>query len=625
MSALNEHARQIARHPLLGGDIDFKLCESGGARNSAATVESGFDRLRVSVVEEVVAMGPRAVGGADPGKDAGRHVSPWEFHDMLACGDGCGSRVLLDVRNCYESAIGAFRVDGLPTLIPQVRTFSELPGWIDRNLEALTDKTVLMYCTGGVRCERASAFLRERGAAFRDVVQLEGGIWRYMDAYPDGGFFKGKNFVFDERVAVSSGDGTVVGRCLACGRPWDDYGGRHRCAHCRMLMLLCPDCESLASGRLACGLCQQGGGLATGGPQQPRPARPRRKLKILCLHGFRQTGKAFRGRTCALRKKLRDVADFRFIDAPHKLIFYSKHGQIARTNSAVDIEPAALSPCSETDGCRSSQSRLGSLGTKEQGPNMPETKGHPVVKRAWLINPEIDVLPEQPASENGACWLAASDAMNHDQYKNQTFGWEESWKCLSEVLSSEQFDGIWGFSQGACIAAVVCALQEERQRLQRAEGGDSSTNDGRNLADSDESLTTILDTQRPESAPLVADNRCTDDGFDDCTPKVSNSKHLTAVRFVVLGSGYPSPVEEHKALFRRTGLLQVPSLHVFSNGIADRQVPRQDSEDVAMLFRAESRQTIVHDAGHIIPVAKTHIEEYRRFLERFLDANDEGD
>ena len=135
-----------------------------------------------------------------------------------------------------------------------------------------------MYCTGGVRCERASAYLNSlvTGAhtvsdndggdddqhAFIEVCQLRGGIQRYLEAFPDGGFFKGKNFVFDDRIAVGPDDGgahnATLGSCLACGTACDDYRPRRRCAYCRMLVLICRECIDSGAAdteRQLCELC----------------------------------------------------------------------------------------------------------------------------------------------------------------------------------------------------------------------------------------------------------------------------------------------------------------------------------------------------------------------------------
>ena len=95
-----------------------------------------------------------------------------------------------------------------------------------------------MYCTGGVRCEKASAFLRQQGVP--EVYQLKGGIHRYLEQYPDGGKFRGSNFVFDGRVVQKTD--TVVGRCCRCDTAWDQLNGRRVCAVCKTLVLACDPC-----------------------------------------------------------------------------------------------------------------------------------------------------------------------------------------------------------------------------------------------------------------------------------------------------------------------------------------------------------------------------------------------
>lgn len=126
--------------------------------------------------------------------------------------------------------LGRFKMDGIATLDPGLRRFSDLPVWLDRNESILRDKLVMMYCTGGVRCERASAYLRDKGLGFQNVVQLHGGIQRYLEAFPKGGHFSGKNFVFDERISMPEGGSEVVGQCLNCGGEWEDYTSRDRCS-----------------------------------------------------------------------------------------------------------------------------------------------------------------------------------------------------------------------------------------------------------------------------------------------------------------------------------------------------------------------------------------------------------
>jgi hypothetical protein len=99
-----------------------------------------------------------------------------------------------------------------------------------------------MYCTGGIRCEKASAYVRSRGV--EDVSQLAGGIHRYLEEFEDGGHFKGKNFVFDQRVAVGPAGAAVVGRCLGCAAPYDELSGGRVCTVCRVLVLVCPGCAA---------------------------------------------------------------------------------------------------------------------------------------------------------------------------------------------------------------------------------------------------------------------------------------------------------------------------------------------------------------------------------------------
>lgn len=104
----------------------------------------------------------------------------------------------------------------------------------------------MVNIVGGVRCERASAYMRLKGVS--DVYQLSGGIHAYQETFPNGGLFKGKNFVYDPRVAVPYPLGTakdeVVGKCISCSCPYDDYSCQTRCGKCRVLVLVCITCRS---------------------------------------------------------------------------------------------------------------------------------------------------------------------------------------------------------------------------------------------------------------------------------------------------------------------------------------------------------------------------------------------
>lgn len=166
------------------------------------------------------------------------HLSPEEWHEALKNFDP-ETDLLLDTRNAYETAIGMFdhAVD------PKIRSFHQLPEYVTQNLPAIkSKKRILMYCTGGIRCEKASLYMKHRTGA--QVQQLRGGIHKYLDAYPDGGFFKGKNFVFDGRLAMASTDPTVVGHCVHCAVTCDRQSEQVVCRVCKSFVILCEGCTS---------------------------------------------------------------------------------------------------------------------------------------------------------------------------------------------------------------------------------------------------------------------------------------------------------------------------------------------------------------------------------------------
>ena len=113
------------------------------------------------------------------------------------------------------------------------------------NLEAIrAKKTVLMYCTGGIRCENASLYLAHRAPNTR-VLQLEGGIHKYLDEFPGGGHFVGANMVFDGRLAMASQDPTVLGKCVQCAAAYDKLDDKVLCDVCKSFVLLCDGCRDL--------------------------------------------------------------------------------------------------------------------------------------------------------------------------------------------------------------------------------------------------------------------------------------------------------------------------------------------------------------------------------------------
>uniref|UniRef100_UPI0037E8CA98 thiosulfate sulfurtransferase/rhodanese-like domain-containing protein 2 isoform X2 n=1 Tax=Semicossyphus pulcher TaxID=241346 RepID=UPI0037E8CA98 len=231
-------------HPLFKMDKeDFKTSDGG--------VEC-FTDLRVGVYKEIVPM------GVDPDvisyRLAGVHLEPEEFHKeveaLLSKEDSCNDTILLDCRNFYESKIGQFT----QCLAPDIRKFSYFPDYVDQNLELFRDKKVLMYCTGGIRCERGSAYLRSKDVC-KEVYQLKGGIHKYLEQFPDG-FYRGKLFVFDERYAIASNN-DIISDCRYCGSPWDQY---KLCStqFCCQLVLSCPSCRE-ARHTACCPTCQTKG------------------------------------------------------------------------------------------------------------------------------------------------------------------------------------------------------------------------------------------------------------------------------------------------------------------------------------------------------------------------------
>lgn len=167
-----------------------------------------FYRLKVRLKREIVTMG---VDGIDPLKSVGTYVAPQEWNDLIAD----ENTVVIDTRNDYEVAIGTFE----RALDPQTKTFREFPEWVEQNREALEGKKIAMFCTGGIRCEKATAFVK--GLGFDEVYHLKGGILKYLEEVPqEKSRWNGECFVFDERVAVGHGlTESDVELCRACRRP----------------------------------------------------------------------------------------------------------------------------------------------------------------------------------------------------------------------------------------------------------------------------------------------------------------------------------------------------------------------------------------------------------------------
>ena len=175
-----------------------------------------FHRMKVRLKQEIVTMG---VPGTDPTHIVGTYVKPQDWNALIADPDA----VVVDTRNDYEVAIGTFR----GAIDPHIRTFSALPAWTEQaeQLRPTADgkkPKVAMFCTGGIRCEKSTAYLRSQG--YDEVYHLEGGILKYLETVPpDESLWEGTCFVFDERVSVDHGltPGTHK-LCRGCRMPLED-------------------------------------------------------------------------------------------------------------------------------------------------------------------------------------------------------------------------------------------------------------------------------------------------------------------------------------------------------------------------------------------------------------------
>lgn len=170
--------------------------------------EMPFYRTKVKLKKEIVTMG---VNGIDPKKIVGTYVKPKDWNDLISRDDV----VLVDTRNDYEVQVGTFK----GALDPNTTTFREFPEYVKENLNPNQHKKVAMFCTGGIRCEKSTAFLKEQG--FDEVYHLEGGILKYLEEVPEEDtLWQGECFVFDNRVTVNHQlEKGNFDQCHACRRP----------------------------------------------------------------------------------------------------------------------------------------------------------------------------------------------------------------------------------------------------------------------------------------------------------------------------------------------------------------------------------------------------------------------
>ncbi len=190
--------------------------------------EMPFHRMKVRLKKEIVTMG---VEGIDPLHSVGTYVDPADWNALISDPD----TLVIDTRNAYETAIGQFR----GAVDPRTVSFRDFPDWVRSHPELRRKSKVAMYCTGGIRCEKATAFMKAEG--FEDVYHLRGGILKYLEEVPEEqSLWDGACFVFDERVSVThdlkQGDHRL---CRACRYPLTEaeiasplYEDGVSCPHC---------------------------------------------------------------------------------------------------------------------------------------------------------------------------------------------------------------------------------------------------------------------------------------------------------------------------------------------------------------------------------------------------------
>lgn len=200
-------------------DIDIK---------ESTASQPPFEKLKVRLKKEIVTIGRPEVS---PTQQVGTYVAAKQWNEIILDPDV----TVIDTRNDYEVGMGTFaRAQN-----PETSTFNEFPDYAKKNLDPAKNKKIAMFCTGGIRCEKASSYLLSQG--FEEVYHLKGGILKYLEDMPEEkSLWEGECFVFDERVAIKHGLKTgSYGMCYACGHPVSEidmdseaYESEVSCPHC---------------------------------------------------------------------------------------------------------------------------------------------------------------------------------------------------------------------------------------------------------------------------------------------------------------------------------------------------------------------------------------------------------
>ena len=212
-------------------NITFKWSE-GGREN--------FPRLSVKVRPEIVTFGVSDQIEVDANGivGGGKHLKPAQVHQLVE--ERGDEVVFFDGRNVYEAAVGRFK----DAVVPDVRHTREFAQELaDPKYDAIKDKPVVTYCTGGIRCEVLSMLMKKQG--FQEVYQIDGGIAKYGEQYGDDGLWQGSLYVFDDRMGLKFSDQAVdIGHCSHCDANTSNY---ENCANqaCNDLILICENCRQI--------------------------------------------------------------------------------------------------------------------------------------------------------------------------------------------------------------------------------------------------------------------------------------------------------------------------------------------------------------------------------------------
>jgi len=205
-AAMNQVIQWLRNDPRMS-DLEYK---------ESTHDEQPFHRIKVKLKKEIVTMGHDDI---DPNKVVGTYVEAKDWNDIIADPE----TVLIDTRNDYEYEIGTFK----NAINPETETFREFPEYVKQNFDPKQHKKVAMFCTGGIRCEKASSFMKQQG--FEEVYHLKGGILKYLEEVEQTeSLWDGECFVFDDRVAVNHDlEKGAYDQCHACRYPITEEDKQH--------------------------------------------------------------------------------------------------------------------------------------------------------------------------------------------------------------------------------------------------------------------------------------------------------------------------------------------------------------------------------------------------------------